>query len=138
MPVLCEALAFRAAVPEVLTCSAVRAMGALGTPPKLGRAGVLFAVAQQAAAVEPLIEVFWQQGREGSRHAQRVVWTKVADDGLLPAGTDLERLIATATLLTSAETYLLSTRVTAWGLDDYERWVRTTLSQLLVGAHGAS
>src|SRR5215470_8077566 len=36
------------------------------------RTGALFAVAQQAAAVEPLIAGFWQQGREQSRHAQAV------------------------------------------------------------------
>src|SRR6476661_7617424 len=39
------------------------------------RTGALFAVAQQAAAVEPLIAGFWQQGREQSRHAQAVIWT---------------------------------------------------------------
>ena len=33
------------------------------------RTGALFAVAQQAAAVEPLIAGFWQQGREQTRHA---------------------------------------------------------------------
>ena len=40
------------------------------------RTGALFAVAQQAAAVEPLIAEFWQEGRERSRHAQEVVWTQ--------------------------------------------------------------
>ena len=56
----------------------------------LERTGALFAVAQQAAAVEPLIAGFWQEGRRGLRHGQRAVWTRVADDGLLPAGCDLE------------------------------------------------
>src|SRR5690242_7457307 len=36
------------------------------------RTGTLFAVAQQAVAVEPLIAGFWQEGREQSRHAQVV------------------------------------------------------------------
>jgi hypothetical protein len=39
------------------------------------RTGALFGVAQQAAAVEPLIAGFWQQGREQARHAHAVVWT---------------------------------------------------------------
>ena len=39
------------------------------------RTGPLFAVAQQAAAVEPLIAEFWQEGREQSRHAQEVAGT---------------------------------------------------------------
>jgi AcrR family transcriptional regulator len=104
----------------------------------MGRTGALFAVAQQAAAVEPLIAGFWQQGREQSLHAQRVVWTKAANDGLLPPGSDVEWLIATVTLLTAAETYLLSTRIATWDLDDYETWIRTTLGRLLAGADRAS
>jgi hypothetical protein len=39
------------------------------------RTGALFAVAQQAAAVEPAIAGFWQRGREQSRHAHAVFWT---------------------------------------------------------------
>src|SRR6516165_4349876 len=44
------------------------------------RTGALFAVAQQAAAVEPLIAESWQRGRENSRYAQEVFCTKLADD----------------------------------------------------------
>ena len=40
----------------------------------LGRTGALFAVAQQAAAVEPLIAGFWQQGREGRDSLGRVLY----------------------------------------------------------------
>src|SRR3984893_18671506 len=47
------------------------------------RTGALFAVAQQAAAVEPLIAGFWQQGREQPRHGQAVFWTRMAEEGLL-------------------------------------------------------
>jgi AcrR family transcriptional regulator len=45
------------------------------------RTGALFAVAQQAAAVEPLIAGFWQQGREQTRHAFAVFWARMAEDG---------------------------------------------------------
>ena len=79
------------------------------------RTGPLFAVAQQAAAVEPLIAGFWQQGREQSRYAQGVLWTQLADDGLLPPGVDLAWLIDTASILAAAETYLLVTRMLGWG-----------------------
>ena len=52
------------------------------------RTGALFAVAEQAAAVEPLIAGFWQEGREQSRYGQEVFWTRLAEDGLLrPAPT---------------------------------------------------
>jgi hydrogenase/urease accessory protein HupE len=54
------------------------------------RTGALFAVAQQAAAVEPLIAGFWQQGREQSRHA-RVSGAAMIVIGLLLLA---ERLLA--------------------------------------------
>ena len=90
------------------------------------RTGALFAVAQQAAAVEPLVAGFWQQGREQTRHVHAVFWTRMADDGLLDPGADLAWLIDTSTILGSAETYLLITRLTGWDLDAYQDWLVTT------------
>ena len=90
------------------------------------RTGALFAVAQQAAAVEPLIAGFWQQGREQTRHGHAVFWTRMADDGLLDPGADLAWVIDTSTILGSAETYLLITRLTGWDLDAYQDWLVTT------------
>jgi AcrR family transcriptional regulator len=95
------------------------------------RTGALFAVAQQAAAVEPLIAEAWQQGREQSRYAQEVFWTRMAQDGLVDPGTDLTWIIDTASVIGAAETYLLITRLTSWDLDAYEDWLRTTLTRLV-------
>ena len=94
------------------------------------RTGALFAVAQQAAAVEPLIAGFWQQGREQSRQAQAMFWTRMADDGLLDPAIDLDWLIDTAALLAAAETYLLITRMTSWDLDTYQNWLAATFIRL--------
>jgi AcrR family transcriptional regulator len=94
------------------------------------RTGALFAVAQQAAAVEPLIAGFWQQGREQSRHAQAVFWTRMAEDGLLDPRVDLAWVIDTASILGSAETYLVITRMLGWDLDEYENWLGTTSARL--------
>ncbi len=94
------------------------------------RTGALFAVAQQAAAVEPLIAGFWQQGREQSRHTHRVIWTRMAQDGLLDPATDLTWLIDTTSILGAAETYLLITRMTGWDAGAYEDWLATTFSRL--------
>jgi AcrR family transcriptional regulator len=94
------------------------------------RTGPLFAVAQQAAAVEPLIAGFWQQGRDQSRRAQAVFWTRMADDGLLDPQVDLAWLIDTASILAAAETYLLVTRMTSWDLDTYQSWLAATLTRL--------
>ena len=79
------------------------------------RTGALFAVAQQAAAVEPLIAGFWQQGREQSRRVHALFWTRMAEDGLLDPAVDLAWLIDTTSILAAAETYLLVTRMTRMG-----------------------
>ncbi len=94
------------------------------------RAGGLFAVAKQAAAVEPVIEEFWQQGRAQARYTQRVFWTQMATDGLLPGGTDLDWLIDTAAVMTGPETYLLVIAMLGWDLDSYQRWLEVTLTRL--------
>ena len=94
------------------------------------RTGALFAVAQQAAAVEPLIAAQWQQGREQTRYAHALFWTRMAEDGLLDLGLDLDWLIDTSTILAAAETYLLITRLTNWGLDAYQDWLVTTWVRL--------
>ena len=94
------------------------------------RTGALFAVAQQAAAIEPLIAGFWQRGREETRHAHAVFWTRMADDGLLDPRLDLRWVIDTSTILASAETYLLITRLLGWDLDTYQAWLATTGARL--------
>jgi len=94
------------------------------------RTGALFAVAQQAAAVEPLIAAQWQLGREQTRYAHAVFWTRMAEDGLLDPGLDLDWLIDTSTILAAAETYLLIMRLTSWDLDTYQDWLVTTTVRL--------
>lgn len=100
----------------------------------MARTGALFAVAQQAAAVEPLIEGFWQEGREGARQSQAAFWAQLARDGLLDPAADLDWLTDTTSLLTGAEPYLLATRMYGWDLDTYEAWLVTTMTRLAVAA----
>jgi AcrR family transcriptional regulator len=106
------------------------AAGAAAGRQIMERTGALFAVAQQAAAVEPLIAAQWQQGREQTRYAHAVFWTRVAEDRLLDPGLDLDWLIDTSTILAAAETYLLITRLTNWDLDAYQDWLVTTQMRL--------
>jgi AcrR family transcriptional regulator len=94
------------------------------------RSEALFAVAQQAAASEPLIAGFWQQGREQTRQFYVLFWTRMADDGLLGAGADLPWLIDTCAVLGAAETYLLITRLTGRDHDAYQDWLATTVGRL--------
>jgi AcrR family transcriptional regulator len=100
------------------------------------RTGALFAVAQQAAAVEPLIAEFWRQGREQSRYTHEVFWTRMAQDGLLDPAVDLTWLIDTTSVLGAAETYLLATRMTGWDLDAYQDWLAATLTRLSTAPSG--
>jgi AcrR family transcriptional regulator len=94
------------------------------------RTGALFAVAQQAAAVEPAIAGFWQQGRQQTHHVHDVFWTRMAADGLLDPATDLSWLIDTTSLLAAADTYLLVTRMNGWDLDTYQDWITVTFTRL--------
>ena len=94
------------------------------------RAGALFAVAQEAAAVEPLMTEYWQQGRQQTRHVHRVIWTQMTRDDLLEPSCDLDRIIDTSSLLAAAETYLLITRMLSWDLDAYQAWLRDTLTRI--------
>jgi AcrR family transcriptional regulator len=114
------------------------AAGAAANRQIMERTGALFAVAQQAAAVEPLIAGFWQQGREQSRHAQAVFWTRMAEDGLLDPAVDMAWLIDTASIVGAAETYLLITRMTGWDLDAYQDWLLTMLTRLSAAPPGTA
>ena len=110
------------------------AAGATAGRQIMERTGALFAVAQQAAAVEPLIAAQWQQGREQTRYAHAVFWTRMAEDRLLDPGLDLDWLIDTSTILVAAETYLLITRLTNWDLDAYQDWLMTAQMRLIQAA----
>jgi len=98
------------------------------------RTGELFATAQQAAAIEPVIAIFWEEGRAGSRHVQEVFWTTMHDDGLLHPECDLRWIIDTGVVLANAEGYLLAVRMHRWDLDRYELWLRMSFRQLAVSS----
>jgi AcrR family transcriptional regulator len=102
------------------------------------RTGPLFLVAQQAAAVEPTIASYWQQGREQSRRVHAVFWTRMAQDGLLDSAVDVSWLIDTTSILAAAETYLLITRMTEWDLDGYQAWVTATFTRLMTPPNGTA
>lgn len=108
----------------------VAAMAAAGRA-IMARAGTLFAVAQQAAAVEPLIAEQWQKAREQTRYNHQVILTKMSEDGLLPADANLNRVIDTASVLGAAETYLLIKRMLDWDLDTYENWLQDNIMRLI-------
>jgi len=100
------------------------------------RTWALFAVAQQAATIEPAIQEAFQEGRRGARRGQQVFWTAMAADGMLPEGADLDWLVDTTSLLGSAETYLQVGYLYDWSFDQYEQWLATTWTRLAAASAG--
>jgi len=94
------------------------------------RTGDLFAVAQEAAMIDPVLQENWQAGREGTRHNHDLFWRALAADGLLADDIDLGWLIDTATIVGGAETYLLARNLKRWSIPAYERWLVTTCARL--------
>ncbi|MFI7109399.1 TetR/AcrR family transcriptional regulator [Nonomuraea sp. NPDC050227] len=95
------------------------------------RAGDLLAVALQAAPTEPDLAAATRAGREATRANMRAFWDKMAADGLLAGGHDLDWLTDTTAVLVHAETYLLGREMLSWDADAYERWLTETLTRLL-------
>lgn len=100
----------------------------------MDRAGALFAVGHQAAAVESEIAAAEQIGREGSRDALRIFWRHMEQDGLLPAGCDVSWLSDTTSFLIGADSYRLMTQLHSWNADAYEEWLRISLSRLILAS----
>ena len=100
----------------------------------MDRAGALFAVGHQAAAVEPEIAAAEQAGREGSRDAVRIFWSHMEQDGLLPSGCDVSWLSDTTAFLIGADSYRLMTQIHGWTADAYEEWLRLSLLRLILAS----
>jgi AcrR family transcriptional regulator len=98
------------------------------------RAGPLLRVAQQAAASEPTIAAAAQAGRDDTRRTLDAFWRGMGEDGLLPAGCDLDWLVETATLLAHADTYLLLVTTTGWDVDAYEAWLESSWRRLVASS----
>jgi hypothetical protein len=91
------------------------------------RAGALFAVAQQAAAIEPLTDRRLLAARPPANALR--IRRPLEPHGrrcLVDPSIDVARLIDTTTILAAAETYLLINRLTGWDLDTYQDWLAAT------------
>jgi AcrR family transcriptional regulator len=107
---------------------------ASGSSALMARAGDLIAIAQQAEPVEPAIAAAAQAAREATRDAIRLFCTRLRDDGLLPESCDVSWLADTVSLLGQAQTYLLGRDTLGWTSEQYEQWLASTLSRLIVAA----
>ena len=105
-----------------------------GSAALMARAGDLFAVAQQAEPVEPVIADAFRAGRAATRDSLRHFFTQMRDDGLLPADADLDWLCDTAGVLAHASTYLLIRETLGWTTDQYRTWLRTSWQRLITAS----
>jgi AcrR family transcriptional regulator len=105
-----------------------------GVAALMARAGDLFAVAQQAEAVEPVIAEAARAGRAATRDSQRAFFTKLHTDRLIPVTVDLDWLCDTAGVLAHAQTYLLIRETLRREPDQYRSWLRTTWNRLIAAA----
>jgi len=105
-----------------------------GSAALMARAGDVFAVAQQAEPVEPVIADAARAGRAATRDSLRGFFTALRDDGLLSAGADLDWLCDTAGVLAHANTYLLIRETLGWTTGQYQTWLRTTWERLIAAA----
>lgn len=94
------------------------------------RTGPLLRVALQAEPTEPTIAAAAQAGRQDTARLLDEFWRRMAGDGLLPAGCDLDWLADTATVLAHADTYVLLTKTSTWDIITYKAWLTTTWSRL--------
>lgn len=96
----------------------------------LVRTGPMFAVAREAEASEPVIAEAFDAGRRGSMRASRRLWQRLADDGLLHPGVDVDWAAETAGLLASADTYLVQRTTLGWSRDQLAAWLLRTWTHL--------
>ncbi|MEU1199153.1 helix-turn-helix domain-containing protein [Streptomyces sp. NPDC005813] len=101
-----------------------------GARQMMERVGDILSVALQAAAVEPELAAAAHAGRLATRENLRLFWTRMASDGLLEPGRDLDWLTDTSTVLIHAETYLLARDMIGWDSVGHAEWLSTTLSRL--------
>jgi hypothetical protein len=105
-----------------------------GSAALMARAGDVFAVAQQAEPVEPVIADAFRAGRAATRDMLRNFFTQMRDDGLLPVDADLNWLGDTAGVLAHANTYLLIRETLGWTIGQYRTWLRTSWQRLIIAA----
>lgn len=105
-----------------------------GAAALMGRAGDVFAVAQQAEPVEPVIAEAARAGRAATRESVRAFFIKLHTDRLIPETVDLDWLCDTAGVLAHNQTYLLLRETLRWEPDQYCDWLYTSWHRLIATA----
>jgi AcrR family transcriptional regulator len=107
---------------------------AKGSAALMASAADVIAVAHEAGPAEPVLAAAARAGRAATRDAIRAFWERARDDGLLPAGCDVEWLADTTSVLAHAQTYLLMRETLRITPERYEKWLATTWRRLAAAA----
>ena len=95
------------------------------------RAAVGWQLYRDAAASDPQISQDWQALQQLRRQTFRTVLGRVPAHPLRP-GLNADDAAVTAWVIASPETYDLLVRTARYTLDEYEKWVATTLTAALL------
>lgn len=101
------------------------------------RSGAIFAVARDAAAVDPEIANLWASGKRGHRADMTILGRSFDDGGLLPPGLDLAWATTTLYVLLGPETWHLIRTELRLDKTGYHDWLLEQLRQAFRGGNTA-
>lgn len=96
-------------------------------------AGAVFRTAAQAAVADPDAAALWRVGEDLRQRDAAAFVAALHDASQLRSDRTPDEAIASVWLLTSPETYLQMTDGLAWSPAQYERWLRQSMFDLLLG-----
>ena len=97
------------------------------------RSGAIFAVARDAASVDPKIANLWAYGKRGHRADMTVLARSFAECGLLPPGLDLAWATTTLYVLLGPEAWHLTRTELQLDENGYHDWLLSQLRQAFRG-----
>ena len=103
---------------------------ARGTSALHERTGPVFAVAREAASVDPAVASLWSRANAGASDMTTVA-ESFAEHGLIPAHLSVDWATELLYVLLGPENWHLIRRELRRDEDQYREWLRTTLEQAL-------
>ena len=100
------------------------------------RTGSVFAVAREAAAVDPAVAALWNRGKRRQLLDMTTMAESFAHHGLIPASQDVAWATELLYVLLGPESWYLVRHELGHDEDHYRDWLRTTLLRALGQQHG--
>jgi len=97
-----------------------------------GRAGAVFAVLKQAAAVDPEVDRLDRMRSRRRLQNYRRAAAQFRERGAIPPGTSDAEMAASIWAIGHPDVYTALVVEAGWAVDDYRRWVSGTLARLMI------